>query len=58
MGCNCGGGGSALANYEVKAADGKTLSDGSTTKKFSAVRETEVTVFTAKNPGSTYRKTS
>lgn len=51
MGCNCGGGGSALANYEVKLADG-------TTKKFAAVRETEVTVFAAKNPGSTWKKTS
>jgi hypothetical protein len=52
MGCNCGGGGSALANYEVKDANGKLL------KTFSAVKETEVTVFAAKNPGSTWRKTS
>jgi hypothetical protein len=52
MGCNCGGGGSALANYEVKDANGRLL------KSFSAVKQTEVTVFAAKNPGSTWRKTS
>ncbi len=54
MGCNCGGSGgsSALANYEVKDKDGKTV------KTFSAVREVEVTAFAAKNPGSTWRKTS
>jgi len=52
MGCNCGGSGSALANYEVKDANGKTI------KTFSAVRQTEVTAFAAKNPGSTWRKTS
>lgn len=52
MGCNCGGGGSALANFEVKDANGKTI------KNFSAVRETEVKAFVAKTVGSTYRKTS
>jgi hypothetical protein len=54
MGCNCGGsgGGSALANYEVKDKNGTTV------KTFSAVREIEVKTFAAKNPGSTYRKTS
>ena len=51
MGCNCGGG-SGLANYEVKDKDGKTI------RTFSAVRETEVTAFAARNPGSTWRKTS
>lgn len=54
MGCNCGGsgGGSALGNYVVKGKDGKTL------KTFSAVRQIEVTAFAAKNPGSTWSKTS
>lgn len=54
MGCNCGGsgGGSALANYEVKDAAGKTV------KTFSAVKEVEVKTFAAKNPGHTWRKTS
>jgi hypothetical protein len=54
MGCNCGGsgGGSALANYEVKDKTGQVI------KKFSAVRQVEVTAFAAKNPGSTWNKTS
>ena len=52
MGCNCGGGASALANYEVKDTTGKVI------KQFSAVRQIEVTAFAAKNPGSTWRKTS
>ena len=52
MGCNCGGGASSLANYEVKDKDGNVI------KTFSAVKQTEVTVFAAKNPGSTWRKTS
>jgi hypothetical protein len=54
MGCNCGGsgGGSALANYEVKDKNGKTV------RTFSAVREVEVTAFAAKNSGYTWRKTS
>jgi len=53
MGCNCGGsgGGSQLANFEV------TLADGSK-KTFSAVKQIEVTTFAAKNPGSTWKKTS
>lgn len=52
MGCNCGGGGSQLANYEVKDAGGKTV------KTFSATTEADVKVFVAKNPGTTWRKTS
>lgn len=52
MGCNCGGGGTQLGNYEVRDANGNLL------KTFSAVRQTEVTVFAAKNPGSTWKKTS
>jgi hypothetical protein len=52
MGCNCGGGGSALANYVVKDKDGNTI------KTFSAVKQVEVTTFAAKNPGSTWSKTS
>lgn len=52
MGCGCGGGGTALANYEVKDADGKVI------KTFAAVTETEVKTFAAKTPGSTWRKTS
>lgn len=60
MGCNCGGsgGGSALGNFKVKAAAGKTFPDGTTEKTFSAVRQIEVTAFAAKNPGSTWSKTS
>lgn len=56
MGCNCGGsgGGSALGNYEVNYTE-----NGTTKKKtFAAVREIEVKTFAAKNPGSTWRKTS
>jgi hypothetical protein len=52
MGCNCGGGGSGLGNYEVKDASGNTV------KTFSAVRETEAKAFAAKMPGATWRKTS
>jgi hypothetical protein len=52
VGCNCGGGGSGLGNYEVKDASGKTV------KTFSAVRETEAKAFAAKLPGATWRKTS
>jgi hypothetical protein len=52
MGCNCGGGGSGLGNYEVKDASGNTV------KTFSAVRETEAKAFAAKLPGATWRKTS
>lgn len=52
MGCNCGGGGSALANYEVKDANGNVI------KRFAAVKQVEVTTFAAKNPGTTWRKTS
>ena len=52
MGCNCGGGGSSLANYVVKDSNGTVI------KTFSAVRQTEVTAFAAKNPGSTWHKTS
>lgn len=52
MGCNCGGGGSGLGNYEVKDAQGKVV------KTFSAVRETEAKAFAAKLAGSTWRKTS
>ena len=52
MGCNCGGGGSGLGNYVVTDAAGKEL------KRFSAVKETEAKAFAAKNPGSTWRKTS
>lgn len=52
MGCNCGGGGSGLGNYEVTDKDGKVI------KKFTAVRQTEVTTFAAKNPESTWKKTS
>lgn len=54
MGCNCGGGGSQLANYEVTY-----VKDGVQQKKqFNAVRQTEVTAFAAKTPGATWRKTS
>jgi hypothetical protein len=52
MGCNCGGGGSGLGNYEVKDANGTVI------KTFSAVRETEAKAFAAKTPGTTWRKTS
>ncbi len=52
MGCNCGGGGSGLGNYEVRDADGKVI------KRFTAVKETEARVFAAKVPGSSYAKTS
>lgn len=52
MGCNCGGGGSALGNYEVKDANGTVI------KRFSAVREVEVKTFAAKTPNTTWRKTS
>lgn len=52
MGCNCGGGGSGLGNYEVKDAQGNTL------RRFTAVRETEAKVFAAKTVGATWRKTS
>lgn len=52
MGCNCGGGGSGLGNYEVKDATGKVI------KTFSAVKETEAKVFAAKTTGATWRKTS
>lgn len=52
MGCNCGGGGSGLGNYEVKDASGTVV------KKFAAVRETEVKAYAAKLAGATWRKTS
>lgn len=52
MGCNCGGGGSGLGNYEVKDANGKVI------KTFSAVREIEPKTFAARTPGATWRKTS
>jgi hypothetical protein len=52
MGCNCGGAGSGLGNYEVKDKDGNVL------KRFSAVRETEAKVFAAKTVGATWSKTS
>jgi len=52
MGCNCGGGGSGLGNYVVTGPDGKVL------KTFAAVKETEAKAFAAKNPGSTWKKTS
>jgi len=52
MGCNCGGGGSGLGNYEVRDAQGNLL------KSFTAVRETEAKAFAAKVPGTTWRKTS
>lgn len=52
MGCNCGGSASQLANYEVKDANGNVI------KTFSAVKQIEVTTFAAKNPGTTWRKTS
>lgn len=52
MGCNCGGGGSALANYEVKDSSGAVI------KTFSAVTEVEVKTFAARTAGSTWRKTS
>jgi hypothetical protein len=42
MGCNCGGGGTGLGNYEVKDASGKVI------KTFGAVRETEAKAFAAK----------
>lgn len=58
MGCNCGGGGSGLGNYKVKAKPGTTFSDGSTEKTFTAVRETEAKAFAARNSGSTWEKTS
>lgn len=52
MGCNCGGGGSGLGNYEVKDAQGNVI------KTYTAVRETEAKVFAARRPGATWRKTS
>ena len=52
MGCNCGGGGSALGNYVVKDANGKTV------KTFTAVKQVEVTTYAAKTPGVTWSKTS
>jgi hypothetical protein len=52
VGCNCGGGGSGLGNYEVKDANGTVV------KKFTAVRQTEATAYAAKLPGATWRKTS
>lgn len=52
MGCNCGGGGSGLGNYEVKNAQGQVI------KTFSAVRETEAKAYAARVTGSTWRKTS
>lgn len=52
MGCNCGGGGSGLGNYEVKDKDGNTV------KTFTAVVETEAKAFAARLPGATWRKTS
>lgn len=52
MGCNCGGGGSGLGNYEVKNADGNVI------KTFTAVRETEAKAFSARTPGTTWRKLS
>jgi len=52
MGCNCGGGGSGLGNYEVKDANGTVV------KTFAAVRETEAKAFAAKLTGATWRKTS
>lgn len=52
MGCNCGGGGSGLGNFEVKNKDGKVV------KTFTAVRETEAKVFAARLPGSTWAKIS
>ena len=51
-GCNCGGGGSGLGNYEVKDKAGKVV------KKFTAVRKTEADVFAAKMAGATVSKTS
>lgn len=53
MGCNCGGGGSGLGNYEVKDA-----TTGKVVKTFTAVRETEAKAFAAKTPNATWRKTS
>lgn len=52
MGCNCGGGGTGLGNYEVKDKNGTVV------KTFAAVRETEAKVFAAKISGATWRKTS
>lgn len=52
MGCNCGGGGTGLGNYQVKNAKGEVI------KTFSAVKETEAKVFASRNPGSTYSKTN
>jgi len=52
MGCNCGGGGSGLGNYEVRDAQGNLL------KRFTASLETEAKVFAARTPGATWRKTS
>jgi hypothetical protein len=52
VGCNCGGGGSGLGNYEVKDKDGNVV------KTFSAVRETEAKAYAARVTGATWRKTS
>lgn len=52
MGCNCGGGGSGLGNYEVKDKDGTVV------KNFTAVTETEAKAFAARLSGATWRKTS
>lgn len=51
MGCGCGGGGSALGNWEVKDANGAVV------KTFSATTETEAKIFAQQIKG-TYRKTS
>lgn len=52
MGCNCGGGGSSLGNFEVRDSNGNVV------KTFTAVTETEVKTFAAKMAGATWRKTS
>lgn len=51
MGCGCGGGGSALGNWEVKDQSGTVV------KTLNATTETEAKIFAQKVNG-TYRKTS
>lgn len=51
MGCNCGGGGTALANYTIKRPDG-------TTETKTAVTEAEARLVAARVKGSTYSRTS
>jgi len=54
MGCNCGGGGSALGNYKVTWTENGEKKE----KTFTAVRQTEAVAFAARKPGAEWSKTS